>query len=268
MATLLVLTRDPRLRARLRQAWAAHHRVLELTEWPERPGLLVLRRAHLLVLDTAPAMDIDLSSTLDWIRRRHADLSTLAVVDAHRAARASFRLGRSGVDGVVIAGRTGGALTLRQAADQALARALGRRVARRLDGRCAPLLVRCMARAAVGAADGLDTRDLAEPEGLSVGSLRRRLRRDGLPPPTRILLWGRLLAAADMLERDGGSVERTGHRLGYSSGAALSRALRHGTGRSPTTLRDRGGLVCALEAFLGREPTGDPTASTPAPSPD
>ena len=204
---------------------------------------------ELLAVDTALAPGDRVDASLRWLQATLPALATLAIVDPG-AARQVFALGRSGTDGVVLAGATDQPGVLRRAADRAVARALARRVERSLPDTLDPLLPRSLVRSIERASDGCDESALAEPEGLSVASLRRRLRAGKLPTPGRILRWGRLFCAVQALEREGETVERVAHRFGYSSGAALGRAIRRDVGVSTTTLNDRGGLACALEAFL------------------
>jgi AraC-like DNA-binding protein len=80
--------------------------------------------------------------------------------------------------------------------------------------------------------------------------LQRTLRRADLPTPSRILLWGRLLSAAHLLDRDEVSVDRVAHHLGYAAGSSLARALRRETGLPPSEIRSRGGIQCVLDALL------------------
>ena len=70
--------------------------------------------------------------------------------------------------------------------------------------------------------------------GHTTRSLAQLLREDGLPPPNRLLLWGRLLLAGAYLGRDGRTVEETAFLLGYSTATALSRAMKREIGKPPT----------------------------------
>jgi AraC-like DNA-binding protein len=262
VATILVLSPDPRLRARFHTALGRRNRVLDLTGWAALPGTLLLRSAHVLAFEPEPDRDDAPRGELSWLRRRHPDLALLGCVDLRGRPLDAFRLGALGVDGIAVEGVDDDPGDLRRRVDTVLARALARRVRRTCEGRIDPLLLRCLGRATEHAAGVAGSDELAEAEGVDVRSLRRELRKRGLPPPGRILRWGRLLRAAAALDRDEGPVERIAHGLNYSTSAALSRALRREVGHPAATLRERGGLRCALEAFLSRE--GDPDGSAPA----
>jgi AraC-like DNA-binding protein len=58
------------------------------------------------------------------------------------------------------------------------------------------------------------------------------------------------------------SVEQVAYALGYSSGAALARALRRETGYPPVDVLSRGGIGCVLDGFARRELRA-PTRSAP-----
>jgi len=64
-------------------------------------------------------------------------------------------------------------------------------------------------------------------------------RREGLPPPRRLLAWARVLLAAMMLRERGRSVTNVARAAGYANDHALRRALRDlGAGNPSDTPRD------------------------------
>lgn len=258
MATVLLLTRDPLLRARFHGALVRHHHVLDLSRWAALPGTILMRAPHVLAFvagEDGGAVD----GQLGWLRRRHPSLALLAYVHLLSHPRDAWALGSAGADGLVVAGVNDDRPALRSAVGRVLARAVARRVARGLTGRVDPLLVRCAARATDGATEALTPEHLAEAEGVGVRSLGRNLRQRNLPPPGRILRWGGHFHAAAALDRNDITVERLAHALGYSSGPALGRALRRDVGLAPSSLRERGALACAVDAFVAREGgTGSP----------
>lgn len=233
------------------------HRVLALSNWAEIPALLREHPADLLVFTPLCCAD-GAEPRITWMLRHHPEVGLLLYTDLEGGGREAWRFGRFGVDDLVVEGVDDGRHDVRRAARRALARALGRQVGRAVRGRIPPLLERCLIRAIDGAIRPMTAEDLAEPEGLDVGSLMHRLRSEGLPPTGRILRWGRLFRAAAALDRDEHSVEAIALALGYSTGAALSRAMRRDIGHPPSTLRERGGLQCAIEAFLTREGPAGP----------
>lgn len=112
-------------------------------------------------------------------------------------------------------------------------------------------------------------RDLARALYLSPITLMRWCRRSGLPVPRRLLVWMRVLLAAELLDNPGQSVLAVALACGYSSDRTLRRALHVAVGSGPTELRERGAFRTVSAAFLdalreGRRSAMDlPPAQTP-----
>lgn len=226
--------------------------MLDVSRWSALPGTLVARPAHVLAFGSGEDETPD-DRRIGWLRRGHPDLGILVLADLLGRPREAWRLGLLGTDGLVAIGTHDDRAGLRDAVEGVLARALARRIGLALGGRSHPLLTRCVRRAVEGATRRIRPEHLAEAEGVGVRSLGRQLRDAGLPPLGTILRWGGLFHAAAALDRDDATVERIALDLGYSTGAALARALRRDVGHSPTTLKERGSLACAIDAFLSRE---------------
>lgn len=64
--------------------------------------------------------------------------------------------------------------------------------------------------------------------------------RHGVPAPSILITWCRLIIAAHLLETRGGAVERVALALEYPSATALRNTLRRYSGRRPGDLRSRG----------------------------
>ena len=82
--------------------------------------------------------------------------------------------------------------------------------------------------------------------------MTRKLRSLDAPPPRVLLLWGRLLHAAQLLDR-GWTVESTAHELGYASASGLYRAFHRRVGFPPGDVTVRGGLDSVLNEFLEQD---------------
>lgn len=92
--------------------------------------------------------------------------------------------------------------------------------------------------------------DIARQLGVHRKTLVNRMAVAGLPTPSAVLAWSRLLLAARLLEDPGRSVEHVAHALEFGSGTALRNMLRRYTRLRPADVRTRGGLRCVLELFL------------------
>lgn len=99
-------------------------------------------------------------------------------------------------------------------------------------------------------AAGGHARDLARALYLSPITLMRWCRRSGLPVPRRLLVWMRVLLAAELLDNPGQSVLSVALSCGYSSDRTLRRALYVAVGIGPKELRERGAFRTASAAFL------------------
>jgi AraC-like DNA-binding protein len=123
-------------------------------------------------------------------------------------------------------------------------------------------------RVIVDAAIGIVTsggyaRDLAKELHMHRDTLLRWCASAGLPPPRRLLLWMRVLLAAELLDNPGQTVGSVAAACGYSCDTALARAVRRLVGASPSELRSSGALRSAsvvfrreLDALRGRERSG------------
>lgn len=251
MPTLLILSDDDaRRRAHLTGSLGRRHRLVDAVSWAGVPTLMERDDIHGVLVDASMARRLPFGE-LAWLRRQHVGVATVVLVDPRGRELELFRLGRLGVDGIVLDTPTNGTPQhLREALERALARAAGRRVAARLAGHAPSLLVEGVAWAVAHAHSDPGPADLARSTARSLRAFRRELRRAQLPSPSRILLWGRLLRAAHLLDRDDRAVEPVAHKLGYSTASSLSRALRRETGLPPSEIRNRGGVTCVLDALL------------------
>jgi AraC-like DNA-binding protein len=190
---------------------------------------------------------------LQRLRRHQPPLAIVVYSDFADRELDLFELGRLKIDGVIVTGATDQAAATRTAVAGALAAAAAMGVTAALQGQLHPFGVDCLRWAIEHAEGGPTVEQMAEALALTPTALARELAERRLPTPSRLLLWGRLFRAARLLDNPDGSVERTAFRLGYSTASALGRAFRRETGFTPTELRSRGALACALDGFLRRE---------------
>jgi AraC-like DNA-binding protein len=71
--------------------------------------------------------------------------------------------------------------------------------------------------------------------------------RAGLPSPSALCCWARLILTSHRLEDPGRTTEHGAIEMGFPSGSAFRNMLRRYTGLSPQDLRDRGGSMCLAE---------------------
>jgi len=87
---------------------------------------------------------------------------------------------------------------------------------------------------------------LSEIFGLSVGALKARFRRRGLPSPSRYLRWFRLLSAARVLADSRETTLTASYRLGFASDGNFCRWVSARSGMTPSTLRSWNGRLLLL----------------------
>ncbi len=218
------------------------HRTVALTTWAELEELLTSEAVDGCVLD---ADHPDRESALTEIRRiraAHPQLAIVAFADFQGNGLDLFRLGGIGIDGLILARSPEGAPGIRQVVERALVVARAGRVHRGLEGRYSPSGRRAVAWAVEHATESPSVATFATAMGRSPRALAGMLRSAGLPPPSRVLLWGRLLLAGATLAEDGRTVEGTAFLLGYSTANALARAMKRETECTPAEVARQGGM--------------------------
>lgn len=223
-------------------ALSTTHTVSLVGGWPELRRFVVGANADGCLVDADSPSREQALMEIRRLRDEHPDLALVAYADVHESDPELIRLGAAGVDGVVMARRPPWASGIRRSVDGALAAALARSVERSLRASYPATVAAALAWAAEHAVDTPSVARLAAAVGCTPRSLATLLRDAGLPSPTRVLLWGRLLQAGAFLGRDGATVEDAALRLGYSTAGALSRAMKRETGHTPRQVAFSGGL--------------------------
>lgn len=267
MAHLIVLHPDIRARARIREALGGSHRCSEAAGWSDLGRLLEVQGAEGCLVDAdAPSREEALSA-LVRIRRRHPDIALVVWAEIHHTDLELARLGALGVDEVLQAHRPPWASGIRRATEQALEAARARRAVRVLGGRIPPTVAAAVLWAVEHASRAPTVGGMAAALGLTSRDLRVALSRAGLPTPSRLLVWGRLIQAGALVAWDGRTAEEASLRVGYATAAALSRAMRREVAASPGEVARRGGLPFVVQRLFPRgalrphlPKTGDRTA--------
>ncbi|HEV2149968.1 MAG TPA: helix-turn-helix domain-containing protein [Longimicrobiaceae bacterium] len=105
---------------------------------------------------------------------------------------------------------------------------------------------------------GRQAADLARDLRIHRDTLLRWCREADLPVPRELLMWLRVLLAAELLDNPGQTVENVAVACGYSCDDALARALQRRLGMRPTALRRRGAFRTAAARFQAamEQPSG------------
>lgn len=247
MAELAILEPDARASARLTAALTDAHRISVQPSWGALEEMLAEGRVEGCLVDSDHPDRRTAARHIASIRERYPELAIVAHTDS-RHSGGYFDLGELGVDGVVTS-RTP-STRLRNEVDVALSRARGERIARALSGRFAPPGPAALAWAVAHASCRTEVEKLAAWLGHTPRRLRDALEEAGLPPPARVLLWGRLLLAGARLGSDDRTVEEVAYSVGYSTSTSLARAMKRHTGLTPRQVAVRGGMDAVREALL------------------
>jgi len=249
---ILILQSDSRAHALLKGALDSRYRCRRIHHLKEVPSRLPTGGPRAVVLDF---FDPSLSAPLSALRHLRRDQPALALVvagDFSGREMDLYHLGRASVDGVVRMETNPSAREIQAVVNAAMATRLADVVVKTV-GRDLPPLAQEAVRWAIEKAESRpQVSDLAAALALTPRSLSRELRARDLAPARTLLLWGRLLQASHLLERNRETVENVAFRLGYATGGTLRKALRHHVGSSPTEIVRRGGLRFTLTVFLRR----------------
>ena len=249
---LLVLHPDPSFREVVRRAGGKRFDFVDVDGWDSLRDLVrTSPPAALIVVDPYEEDGSDLSATL---RALLLEFPSATVISALRLRPDRYRdlrtLGAWGVADIIVRGEddTSDAISRRLRAIQGrpLQSLLERSLPTNTSGQARALM---MAAAEVVSTGG-QARELARMLYLSPRTLLRWCERAELSPPRRILVWMRVLMAAELLDDPGRTVSSVAHACGYSSDNSLRRALQDFLATTPTTLRREGAFSIASRAFL------------------
>ncbi len=248
VSTIVVFQPDSTARARLSDALARDHELQPVDTWADFSRIALNDHTSACIVDIyGPGRTIS-PGRLGQLRLRRPDLAIVVYSDFSRNRLDPFELGRYGIDAVIDAGDDDPGM-IRGAVARSLASAAAGSVAADLEGHLPALLVEALRWAVEHASGKPSAGALARDMGMSPAHLTRKLRSLEGPPARVLLLWGRLLHAAQLLHR-GWTIESTAHELGYASASGLHRAFHRRVGFPPGDLPVRGGLSSVVTVLL------------------
>jgi D-alanyl-D-alanine carboxypeptidase/D-alanyl-D-alanine-endopeptidase (penicillin-binding protein 4) len=233
--------------ARLVAALGPHHELALCSSWDALGRVLDRSAFDGCLVDVDAPTRREARANIEQLRERHPTTAIIACVEAGYPL-AYYDLGGLGVAGILPADRKSPAI--RALVDQALATARADGIARALEQRFGAPGPEAMAWAVEHAGPDTSVEKLAAALGHTPRSLHKALDEVGLPPPTRVLLWGRLLLAGARLGRDGRTVEDVAFSLGYATATSLARAMKSQTGLTPKEVSEAGGLDSVRDALF------------------
>lgn len=249
MATIAAMLTDAHALQRLDAAVHGEHTVLHCNSWEALEAACKDDAVSLAILD----LFAEGKAHFDVIRRlkmRAERLSMVAYVTVTpQRSRDLFDAGRAGLDGLLIAGQDDTPAAFRAVLERAEARGVAQ-VLRPRVAHFDPLVRDAIMVAVTRAHLRLTGHRLAEILGASKRALLAGLADAKCPPPQKLITWGRLIVAAQMLEDDRRTADGVARLLDFPSGSAFRNTCQRYVGASPQEIRAKGGANWVASRFL------------------
>jgi AraC-like DNA-binding protein len=255
MGIVAALLRSPEQLHRLRAAIRGRYPVSPCDGWDAVRRLCDTDPVSLAVLDlyVDGTMDLD---PVRQLRRLYPRLVTVGYVTLRPdRVRDVFDAGRAGLDGLIIADRDDAPVDLWAILEQAETRSVASGLRNALVN-CDPTVRDAVLVAVTRAHENLTGDGLAELLSIPRRSLTKRLTNAGFPAPPRLLTWGRLIVAAQMLDDLNRSADAVSAALKFPSGSAFRNTCQRYVHATPTELRQRGGADYVVSLLLAESDSG------------
>lgn len=246
------LSRDSTLQAAISASLADRYALAWTSSWTRLLYLVKERPVTATILD-GDALGSEAScitGAVSEMRVRFPSVPLVFVARPQTDPHTLLRLGRAGIDSLVLVSLDDLPTALPRACGQAYRQGTTSLVTRSLSPYLPVRETHTLRVALEGVIRGWSAERLASFVGLSRPHLSERLKGAGLPSAGHLLVWARLLHAGRWLEDPARSAESVSRQLEYSSGAALRRALRNYVGTTPTETVEAGGFAFVLARFL------------------
>lgn len=249
MATIAAMLTDPTALQRLGTAVHGDHTLVHCSSWEALESACQQEGVTLAILD----LFAEGRANFDVIRRlkmRAERLTLVAYVTVSPdRARDLFDAGRAGLDGLLIAGQDDTPAAFRSVLERAEARGIAQHLRPRLAGHV-PLVRDAIMVAVTRAHLRLTGQRLAEICGSTKRALLVALDEAKCPPPQKLITWGRLIVAAQMLEDDRKTADGVARSLDFPSGSAFRNTCQRYLGATPHDIRAKGGAAWVASRFV------------------
>jgi AraC-like DNA-binding protein len=249
MGIVAALIKSPEQLHRLRAAIRGRYPVWPCESWDAVRALCDTEPVSLAVLDLYVNGVMDLDS-VRHLRRLYPRLVTVAYVAARPdRIRDIFDAGRAGIDGLVIADHDDAPSDLWAILEQAETRSVANGLRTALAA-YDPTVRDAVLISVTRAHENLTGDALARLLSIPRRSLTKRLTHAGFPAPPRLLTWGRLIVAAQMLDDLNRSADAVSAALKFPSGSAFRNTCQRYVQATPTELRQRGGAEYVVSLLM------------------
>lgn len=252
-----LLPGQDRLR-RLQAAIRGRHQIAPCQDWGGLQRLCETQPVFTAIFDLFATGEMGLEPVRQ-LRRLFPRLITVAYVSVgtnNERVRDLFDAGRAGIDGLVIADRDDAPERFAALLEQAEARSVASKLKVLFAG-LHPLVRDAVLISVTRAHERLAPEVLARSLSLGRRALVRRLSDAGFPPPRRLITWGRLIVAAQLLEDPLRSADAVSIALDFPSGSAFRNTCQRYLKCTPSQLRQRGGAEYVIAGLMQDGPRAD-----------
>ena len=251
-----LLPNQDRLR-RLHSAIRGRHQIVSCPDWGALHRLCETQPVATAVFDLFATGEMALEP-IRQLRRLFPRLITLGYVSVGTPERIRdvFDAGRAGIDGLILADRDDTPERLTTLLEQAEARSVASKLKSLFAG-VHPLVRDAVLIAVTRAHERLTPEVLARSLSLGRRALVRRLSDAGFPPPRRLITWGRLIVAAQLLEDPLRSADAVSLALDFPSGSAFRNTCQRYLRCTPSQLRQRGGAEYVIAGLMQDGPRAE-----------
>jgi AraC-like DNA-binding protein len=243
---------------RLRTAIRDRHQVVLCEDWSALVQACEQQPVRVAVVDLFDGG----RANFEWVRhlkQRLPRLTLIAYVSfAADRAHDLFDAGRQGMDALILADQDDAPRALLALIENAESKSLGAVVRSALDT-VDPTTRDAVLLSVTRAHERLAPEGLARLLALPRRTVSQRLSAAGFPPPHRLLTWGRLIAAAHLLEDLHRSADRIAVALDFPSASAFRNTCQRYLGSTPGEIRTRGGATFVIRSLL--EEVGAPAST-------
>jgi len=244
---------DQKALDRLTTAVQGEHTVVHCLTWSALEDACRNDAVTLAILD----LFAEGKTHFDVIRRlkMRAERVTLVayVTVSTERARDLFDAGRAGLDGLLISGQDDTPVAFRAVLERAEARGVAQLLRPKLTT-FSPMVRDAVMVAVTRAHLRLTGQRLSEICGISKRALLAALADAKCPPPQKLITWGRLIVAAQMMEDGRRTADGVARLLDFPSGSAFRNTCQRYLGATPQEIRTFGGspwVVARLILELG-----------------
>lgn len=261
MSVVVALIRNEARLQRLRAAARDTHSLVPCDSWDELLGACDGHVVHVAVLDleALSALSGPNFDPVRLLKQRCPRIALIAYVAlSQERVRHIFDAGRYGFEELVIADMDDGPSAFARALDRGAARGVAGLVRAGLPPAIDPLAHDALLISITRAHERLTPASLVRILGISSRQLSRVLAGCGYPSAHKLIMWGRLIVAAALLDDTRHSADRIALTLSFPSGSAFRNNCRRYLRAKPLEVRQRGGadwVLAQLRLKIGTTPT-------------